>query len=120
LSRMSPFRGPASAAKNSVPDSSFERLVSMTAWGASPNRRNRRRSETWRFCGDIRRSHSGLLVSVVSSARSRRFLASGLRMKNSVPGGRISSGKWRPGRAKAERTPGGRVIHLPVFPRRCD
>jgi hypothetical protein len=40
--------------------------------------------------------------------------------KNSVPGGRISSGKCRRGRANAERTPGGRVIHLPVFPRRRD
>jgi hypothetical protein len=44
------------------------------------------------FLRGIRRSHSGLLVSVVSSARSRRFLASSLRMKFPAAGFRAANG----------------------------
>jgi hypothetical protein len=62
-----------------------------------PNRRNRRRLEIGRFCGDIRRPRCGLPVSVDICGLSSRFLASCLCIQ-----------KFRSRRLGIEPQPAGR------------
>src|SRR5882724_3630255 len=75
LSRMSPFRRSVSAAKNSVPDSSFgdwfDDCVGSSQFGPDqlhhpvfPNCAFRRRLQRDRFCGDFAGIVTGLSVSV--------------------------------------------------------
>ena len=91
-SRMSPFRRPVSAAKNSVPDSSFgdgfDPCVGSRQFDPDrlhhpvlPNRRSPGRLQRGRFCGDFRRYHSALSVSGDTCGLSGRFLASRLCIK---------------------------------------
>jgi hypothetical protein len=81
-SRMSPFRRPVSAAKNSVPDSSFgdrfDDCVEGSQFGLDrlhhpvlPNRRFPCRLKRGRFCGDFRRYRSALFRSLVTLAVSQ-------------------------------------------------
>ena len=109
-SRMSPFRRPVSAAKNSVPGASFgdwfDLCVGSMQFGPDrlhhpvfPNRGNRPRSKRGRFCGDLvaylQRSRS-LPTITVSRVNSWPPVSAS---KNSVPGDWIL-GRNRPADAR--------------------
>jgi hypothetical protein len=89
LGSIGPFCRPVSAAKNSVPDSSFgdgfDPCVGSRQFDPDRlhhpvlrNRKSRRRLPIGRFCGDFRRYRSTLSVSGDPRGLSGRFLASSL------------------------------------------